>query len=514
MAKLKKQIKVWISQNKLEFWLLLIILGIGSFMRLYKIGGYMTFLGDEGRDAIIVRRLLVNGDPILIGPGTSIGNMYIGPLYYYLIAPALLLANFSPVGPSILVALIGIVTIFMVYLIARNWFGKVAGLVSSFLYAIAPTVIIFSRASWNPNVMPFFALLCIWSVWKFFYENKFKWIPVFALSFAFMLQSHWLGLLIAPTAGIYWLLKLYQQKQSKNLRPIIINTVYAALIFAFLMSPLVIFDFRHEFLNFNAIKTFFTVRQTTVSVKPWKAVPNLWPLWEQINTRLLAGRNQEFGKWVALILASSLLWLSGKTKFKITKRENKAFLLIFLWLLFSLLGLGIYKQHIYDHYFGIFFPALFLLLGGMLGNLIETYKLRGTWLALTFMVFLTYFNLIENPHKHPPVNQLTRTEKIADLIAQKAGSEDFNIAVIAERNYEDAYQYFLEKKNTQVVDIDPLNADTTITNQLFVVCEMEYEKCDPTHNSKAQVANFGWSKIEDEWNVDGITIFKLIHTQE
>lgn len=86
-------------------WLLISILIIGAFLRLYKIDGYMTFLGDEGRDVIIVRNLLVNADPILIGPGTSVGGMYLGPLYYYFMAPFLLLANFSPVGPAVGVAL-------------------------------------------------------------------------------------------------------------------------------------------------------------------------------------------------------------------------------------------------------------------------------------------------------------------------------------------------------------------------------------------------------------------------
>ena len=48
------------GQNKIitfikNNWPLLIILLIGAFLRLYRIGEYMTFLGDEGRDAIIVR---------------------------------------------------------------------------------------------------------------------------------------------------------------------------------------------------------------------------------------------------------------------------------------------------------------------------------------------------------------------------------------------------------------------------------------------------------------------------
>ena len=47
-----------------------------------------------------------------------------------------------------------------------------------------------------------------------------------------------------------------------------------------------------------------------------------------------------------------------------------------------------------------------------------------------------------------------------------------------------------------------------------MICELEIKKCDPTHNPKAEVANWGWSEIENQWNVEGVTIFKLAHTQK
>ena len=34
-----------------------------------------------------------------------------------------------------------------------------AALIAATLYAISPTIIVYSRSSWNPNVMPFFSLL-------------------------------------------------------------------------------------------------------------------------------------------------------------------------------------------------------------------------------------------------------------------------------------------------------------------------------------------------------------------
>ncbi|MCK4588616.1 glycosyltransferase family 39 protein [Candidatus Woesebacteria bacterium] len=507
-------IKKWIRENRKEAIVLGIILLIGAFFRLYRIGEYMTFLGDEGRDVIIVRRLLVNFDPILIGPGTSIGDMYLGPLYYYMMAPALLLAMFSPVGPAVQIALLAVVTIFLVWWVGREWFGKIAGLIAAGLYAVAPTVIIYSRSSWNPNIMPFFALLIIYAIWRFWQHNEWKWLIVVSISFAFVLQSHYLGLLLAPVVGLFWFFSMRKVWKNKKLKLVAFrSSLISAAIFSFLMSPLIIFDARHGWRNFASMKKFFTERQTTISARPWNALPKAWPNFVQINTRLIAGHNETVGLWVSVAIVALLICLVLFKWKKLSTRLHAVYFLLLAWFGFALLGLGVYKQHVYDHYYGFFFAAPFLLIGGLIENMTKGWRNRK--LAIIGLVFvgLVFVNLQNNPLKYPPNRQMQRSIKVTEKIEQEAGKEKFNLAVIAERNYEGAYQYFLEKNNTPIVMIDSQRADETITEQLFVVCELPVEKCDPTHNSKAEVANFGWSKVEEQWNVAGVVLFKLIHTQ-
>lgn len=506
------KIKKWIKENPKEFWILLIILLVGAFFRLYKIDQYMTFLGDEGRDAIIVRRLLVYGDPILVGPGTSIGNMYLGPLYYYMMAPALFIANFSPVGPAVQIALLGVITIGMVWVIGREWFGKWAGIIAATLYAISPTVILYSRSSWNPNIMPFFATLSIYSIWNVWKKNNYKWLIVLGAAFPFVLQSHYLGLLLAPVLGIFWILTIRRIKgRVKEVRQFIKSSLIGLLIFSVLMSPLVIFDARHNWINFSAMKKFFTERQTTVSAKPWNAVPNFYPQLEKINTRLLAGRNQKAGKVVTLFFVFSLLFLLRKQKKLLF---NSSYGLLFVWLTFALIGLGLYKQEIYDHYYGFFFAAPYLLLGGISENLFHATKNKGLKIfVILTLLYLAFVSISVHPFRDPPQLQAQRAQKVSEKIGEESRGEPFNLAVIAERNYEDGYQYFLEKNGLPVIDIDAQKPET-VTNQLFVICEMPKEKCDPTHNAKAEVANFGWSKIESQWEVFGNIVFKLVHTEK
>lgn len=516
-----KKVVDWVKENKLEFTLLTFVLLVGAFLRLYKIEGYMTFLGDEGRDAVVVSRLLKYGDLILVGPGTSIGNMYLGPLYYYLIAPALFLANYSPVGPSVLVAVTGIVTIGLVYLISMQWFGRVAGFVAAFLYAISPTAIIFSHSSWNPNVMPFFALLCIYSVWRIWKSYQFGWLMVLGVSYAFVLQSHYLGLLLVPVLGLFWLftfLKIRNCKLIENcklkIKYFIKYSIAGLLMFLFLMSPLVIFDARHGWNNFSAIKIFFTQREQTVSIKPWKAIPNVWPIYAQYIERLPGGRDETVGKYLPVVLLILTFWAVVVTRKRLTERQRDGFLFTLVWLTTATVGLGLYKQHIYDHYYGFFFAAPFLLFGGVVSILwnLRKDKISKGILIVGFGI-LVFVNFLQSPIKDRPQMQMQRARNVAKEIIKLSNGEKFNFALIAERNYEAGYRYFLDMYKADVVDIDPQNTSVTLTEQLFVVCEMEKKKCDPTHNAKAQVAAFGWSKVDSEWEVYGVNLYKLVHTK-
>lgn len=506
-----KKIINFIKENKYEVIILGIVLIIAAFLRLYKIVDYMTFLGDEGRDAIIVRRFLVYFDLMLVGPGTSVGNMYLGPLYYYLIAPSLFLARFSPVGPSVFVALMGVATVFLTWLTTRQWFGKYAALIAAGLYALSPTTIIYSRSSWNPNVMPFFALLCIYSLWKIWKEEKYTWFLVLGISYAFCLQSHYLGLLLLPTIGLFFVIKSLKLKKENLIKPFVKNAIIGTIIFLFLMSPLVIFDARHGFRNYSSIKTFFTDRQKTVSIAPWNAIPKMFPIFENVNTRLIGGRNNISGIYLSIISLVFVVWLFFNKK-KINTKSKDAYILLLTWIFFGLIGLGLYKQEIYDHYYGFFFPAPFIFIGFLIQSIYPVAKKAGRILIIAGLCYLLFLNIKESPLRYYPNQQLRRAREVAEKVSQEVGDKEFNFAVIAERNYEAGYQYFLELWGKKVVKIDAQEPDT-ITDQLFVVCETEKDKCDPTHNSKAEVANFGWSRIESQWTIFGTTLYKLVHTK-
>ena len=482
---------------------LIAILLIATLFRLWRIDEYLPFLGDEGRDVRVVTRFLKDFDLMFIGPRTSIGDMYLGPLYYYFIAPWLGIFNFSPTGPAVSVALTGIATIGFIYYVAKEWFGKTAAIVSSFLYAISPTVINLSKHSWNPNIMPFFALLCVYSMWRVWKHKEYKWLLVAGVSFAFVLQSHYLGLLLLPTLGILWVLGLLDVRSKSHVRSrFFVLSFLSFCIFLILMSPLFLFDIKHNWQVTRSMTVFFTHRQETISARPWNAIPDIWPLWRNnVVTDLLTGMQKGV---LPLIAALSTAIYSVQYVWRNKRRLNPGVLTI-LWIVVGMIGLGSLKQNIFSHYFGFLFPAPFLLLGSMAQSLWGKFK----WVVIASVAILAFFSLMNNPLKNPPQRQMQRVQEIDRKIIEESGGKPFNFGLVAEKNYDEGYLYFFELWKAPAKQADPQHPQESVTDQLFVVCENL--PCNPTTSSKAEIAHFGSSKIETEWDIEGFKLYKLSH---
>jgi 4-amino-4-deoxy-L-arabinose transferase-like glycosyltransferase len=467
----------------LKYWPIILILILASFLRLYRIAEYAEFLGDQGRDVVIVRDFLKNGNLFFIGPQTSIGNMYLGPFYYYLfIAPGLLLTWFHPVGPAIMVAIFGVATVLLVYLLSKKWFGDYTAYLASILYAISPVIIKYSNFSWNPNIMPFFALLFV----HFIIEKKYV---LASLAFIICLNSHFLALLLLPVALIIFLARPVPFKQ----------LLLPTIIFVISLTPQILFDLKHNGQNIRAFSTFFIQRETTVNLKAYKAIPEIIPLFNQVNTRLIASKNTNFGYVISTIFI--MLIVSSLFQQLRTKKYDVKLNQLLAWLIVGLIGLALYKQHIYDHYFGFIYPVVVILFAHIITKLPKFF---------TIIIFtsLIYFAGSQNQFRWNPPSQINTTKSIDQSILAKSNGQPFNFALLAKMNYDPGYRYFFSELNSPVELLQ-----NKITDQLFVVCEPFQMDCNPINNPEWGIAAFGWAKIDSQWEINGIKVFRLVHTE-
>lgn len=497
----------WIKKNRKEFIVLFLILLVTLGLRIYKIDQYMTFLGDEGRDALMVRRILTTFDIPLLGPPTSIGNMYLGPLYYYMMAVSMAVVWLNPVAAAVMVALIGTGTVFLVYYLSREWFGRIPAVISAVLYSISSVNIIYSRSSWNPNPAPFFTLLAFLGFDRAKKTGNFIWITLTGVSVAFAVQMHYLALILIPVFVCLWGYELWQIKRKKlQSKYFYKGTIFAVLAFLFLMSPLVIFDLKHDFMNYKAISAFFGNRETTVNLNPLNGFERFLPIYYyNLIQRYITGDN------IWLVWITSLSVISALVIQILKKKFSWPFFVLGSWLFLGVLGLTLYKQNIYDHYLGFLNPAPFLLFGGLYvqADFFKEKKLDKILKTFVLVIFavLVFVNIQRSPFLTPPNRQLQKTQEVSKFIIEKSENKPFNFALLSEHNYDSAYQFYLDKYGNR-----PKEVPKEITDTLFVVCEDRV--CEPINNPKYEIAAFGWGMIESEQEFDGVKVFKIIHKQK
>ncbi len=489
-------IKLWwkLKDQKILFISLIAILLLAASLRFYKLSEYMTFLGDEGRDALVIRDLLINHHLPFIGPPSSVGNIYLGPLYYYMMAIPMFIFWLNPVAAAGMNALIGVATVALIYYLGKLWFNRYAGLTSAFLYAISPVTINYSKSSWNPNPTAFFVLIAIISFNKLHQSRNYMWLILTGAMLAAALQMHYLCLILMPIFSIFWLYEAIIRKSRKN---IVSGTLMGIFSFVLVMLPLILFDFKHDFLNYRAFVKLFT-QGSDIKVNVFANVVRI-PSIFSIN---LIGRYMAGSDLILIFILSAVILLA------LFKKSWPVFVLG-VWLIVGLFGLSFYQPAIFDHYLNFLNPTPFLLFGSLFAFKINNKNLKqGLNIFLIILILiLTYVNIQKSPLKNPPNNQLKKTQDIARFILDKTQGKDYNFALIAKNNYDSAYKFYLDLygNNLKIVPFDK-------TDQLFVVCEDVL--CDPTHNSKEEIAAYGYSKIDWEQDQFGVKIFKLSHNPD
>ncbi|MBI2032597.1 MAG: glycosyltransferase family 39 protein, partial [Candidatus Levybacteria bacterium] len=380
--------------EKKEFFLIVPILIIASFLRIFRIENYLVFLGDEGRDVLVVYNIL-HGNLTLLGPTSSVGGFFLGPIYYYFMAPFLWLFGYNPVGPAIMVAIFGVLTVLFIYIIGKEFFGAKAGIIAAALYAIAPFVILHSRSSWNPNVMPFFSLVTLYSLYKAFEKNKKSLFLLSGFLFGICMQLHYLATFLGVVIFVYILFSGVYLEKLKNIKSLVVNTLkrYVLFVIGFLIgfSPFILFEARHNFTNTLNILNFIVNSpdtgagpgfSNTITDVLFRIFGSLIVAFPPISKISLFGPNVigVWGIFVWVLVFVSIFFLIKDFKKSILKNS-----LLACWLLFGVLLFGFYKKPIYEYYFVFIFALPFLLVGNALSELFNFFK-RNSFLSLIPLV--------------------------------------------------------------------------------------------------------------------------------
>ncbi len=509
--------------KKYRIWIIIsLILILAAFLRLYRIADYMTFLGDEGRDVLAARNIL-HGHFTLLGPRSSAGDFYTGPIYYYLMAPFLFLFNYDPVGPAIMIALLGTATVFLVYYVGKKIFNESVGLIAASLYAVSPLVIIYSRSSWNPNAMPFFTLSLLYLLYIAVRNNSWKYFLGAGFLYGIALQLHYIELLVGVVIFCFTLFGFFYLKRKSFL---ILMKQYLTLFGGFIIgfSPFLLLELRHSFSNTRSISNFVihgSPGATDLTKKSFIQI--VQDVFFRVFGRIVwyypsPDLTPRFDKSLLFVWQILIVVVACVSIFYIIKLKDKLIAVFFMmWLGFGVVLFGFYKKPINDYNFEFLFPLPFLITAYFLYALYKNNRITfaGKGIAIALFLFIFGHGLYLLPFKDAPNRQLQQVKTISEFVLSKTDNKPFNFALLTKGNSDHAYRYFFSTENKNPVTIENTIIDparTSVKDQLLIVCEDT--GCAPLGNPLFEVAGFGRAEIAGVWNVSVVKVYKMVHYHE
>jgi len=485
---MKKRIKNILTKN----WFFLLFLIIGVFLRLYRLEEFITFLGDEGRDAIIIKRIITFEHFPALGPVSSVGQVFLGPFFYYLKAPFLALFKLNPVGLAFGSAFYSTIGLIFVYFILKK-INKNTAYIFLVLATFSWVLIHNARFSWNPNLLPYFSFFTLYFTSLFFEKNLY--FPFFAgMFFSFSTQLHYLAFLLTPTF-LFFILFNYK-KVLKDFFLFLKKIFLFFTGFIIFYLPLILFEIKNNFLNTKNFIRLFTEEKIIQSVSYFYRFQET--LINFFNFIFNLKINYFFG---ILIFVFIFLYFFAKKFLNRKPLLHIVFLSFFIYIL-SFSALNSFRFY---HYYNVLYLNFFIILAIILTDFFSLNFLSKLF-VLIFLIFFINQNRLNYPFRHPQGNFQTKiAQKIAQSIIDNNPKLPYQIVPIPSTETDSHIRYYLE-----IMGKRPLAEGSPQEGQeLYVLC---YEKeCDVLNHPQWQIASFKNKKIDKIWKVDRVKIYKIIH---
>lgn len=390
---------------------LVLILLVGLGLRLaaiYFAQGYHHFMVNDEVNALGYILAWLAGDEharYLAQPAFNAGRLP-GPLWTLFGVALFKLGGSSPEGALYWMAAVNSLTVWFVYLLARQFFTPALAVMTAAMYALAPWTIYYSYGLYNPVPLDLIGVLLFLAVWQTINSHKSRqvfWVPLLCAAIP---QFHMIGIFLAPAVLLVLLLRVGQL----NWRWLGIGILAGIALYI----PYLIGDMQHDWQNLRAMASSGGERAYSASVlkiitAPATVLSSVPAGWSGDGTQPLKTFGQQwFGHFAVLaVLASwtllhSFVFLSHlvrrvtATAWKNFSRPGAIFkadmplMFVGLLLLVPLLLFLLTGHNFSTRYAIVLFPLLFLLPAMFLQSLRKP-GARKYW--ATSLVITGVFNL-------------------------------------------------------------------------------------------------------------------------
>lgn len=448
----------WLSiKKKLRkhyiYLLLIIILIAGAFFRFYNLYDSYSLASDQGRDFLVVWRIINQRDLTALGPSLSnLGQVYLGPIYYYILAIWLPIFHFNPIGGRVLMVVFGLFTIILLFFFAKELFNKKIAILATLLYAVSCYTIVALRFAWNPNPIPFFALLTIFAFYRWYKYNKIFYFYLMVVSLVIILQLHILCLFLVPVLIILFIFLRPQKIHFKHY-------LFGFLIILFFFSSVIYFEINNHFLMTKQLVEFLKSPSNVSFFEGFKKNCYLFSTYINYMTNFMGivfpfsketnSLNIFYFSFTLILNLVSIFYLVFSALFN---KYREGIIIVLIWWLVGMLGFVSFLHLQSPHYLHFMLPVIFLVPAIFLGSLLDKLELR--WIAIVILLILVWINISktwENINLHNNYGLRTMI-KITRFVDDKSDNKKYSIWVPCPR-LDASQSYFAPLKENVSPDI-------------------------------------------------------------
>jgi len=447
--------------------LLISILAFSLFLRTYRASILTGFYFDQGRDAKIIWDLWHQNRFFLIGPTTGIEGIFLGPAYYYLIAPFYLLGGGNPVAASWGLAVICVLGIFVVYRIGKDFFNPSSGLLAALLISFSLSLVQSHRWLSNPTPLFLFSALAVWLILKIVHGSKSEWswlilgfvlgisLQFEAASAVFFLPAVILIFLVFRKS-IYWKIK---------------SLIHLAFSFLITLIPQLLFDFRHDHILVMAFRRFLLTEKSFAPTDSNFLLNRLKFYFDSFSSVLTLDRLPAIIILLLLVLFTIAVW-------RIIPKKSLAVLLI--WLLTPMAFLLLYQGnygYVWSYYFTGVYQVFVLLIAVILSHVFFyshlPFKKGLVGVVVAYLLVWNGFHifnyLIANADG-PTAIMLGSSLAAVDWVYKDTGDQPFNVDAYVPPVITHAYDYLFLWRGSTKYHLQP---DRNIQSRLYTLYEVD-----------------------------------------
>lgn len=215
-----------------------LIFFIALFLRAYKLSDNFSFGDENALSLLVVKDAIVNKTIPLVGPATSHAWLNFPPLFHWILIPVTLMFRFEPIVLSYVGIFFGLLSVVLNYVVISKVVNKKVALISSYLMAISPYYIQFSRSGrFMFSLIPL-VYLVIYYLYKLTKGKEITnvfWIGIFL---GLMLSFHFTPLVLIPV--VFYFLYTSKMLSLRSVKHFTIGLVIPLL-------PLAVYDYKNGF---------------------------------------------------------------------------------------------------------------------------------------------------------------------------------------------------------------------------------------------------------------------------